>query len=63
VAPLFNIQHLLAFADDTIIPGVGDCQSKSITVMEKSLEAITTWLPSSGQVVNKAKKQKYVHSI
>jgi hypothetical protein len=44
VAPLFRIKHLHAFADDNFIPRVGDCLTKLITDMEKSLEAISKWL-------------------
>ena len=50
--PLFNIEHLLAFADGTFILRVGDCLTKLITNMEKSLKAITT-LQKSGLIVNK----------
>ena len=57
MSPLFEIEDLLAFADDTFIPRVGDSLTKLITDMEKSLEAITKWLRQSGLVVNRTKTE------
>ena len=57
VSPLFDIEELLAFADDTFIPKVGESLAELIEDMEKSLEAITKWLKQSGLVVNKAKTE------
>ena len=52
VSPLFALEELFGFADDTFIPRMGDCLSALIFDMEKSLEAITKWMKQSGLKIN-----------
>ena len=52
VSPVFEIEPLLAFADDTFIARVGGNKQELIKDMEKSLEAITKWLRRSGLKIN-----------
>jgi hypothetical protein len=57
VAPLFSLEFILGFADDTFIPGLERCQAKLITDIENSLEAITKRLRQSSFLVNQDKTE------
>ncbi len=53
VSPLFDIESLLAFADDNFIPRINHSKIDIIEDMRLSLDNITKWLKESGLKVNK----------
>ena len=55
VSPLFDIEPILAFADDSFNFKSHKNKNQLIKDMEKSLEAITKWLKQSGLKVNQEK--------
>ena len=57
VSPMFDLEELSAFADDTFIPMSNTSLTKLITDMEKKIEAITKWLKKSGLIVNQNKTE------
>ena len=57
VAPLFHLQDMLAFADDSYVLRSNINQTDLIKDMKKSLEAITKWLRQSGLKVNQSKTE------
>ena len=57
VSPLFDIEPLLAFADDSYIMRENSNINELIEDLQKSLEAITKWLKKSGMKVNQSKTE------
>ena len=57
VSPMFDLEELSAFADDTFIPMSNTSLTKFITDMEKKIEAIIKWLKKSGLIVNQNKTE------
>ena len=55
VAPMFDLESLLSFTDDSYVTKWNKSISELIKDMEKSLEAITKWLRQSGLKVNQEK--------
>jgi hypothetical protein len=57
VAPLFDIEFILGYPDNTFIPRMGDSLSMLITDLEKFLAAIMKWLRKSGLMENRDKTE------
>ena len=57
VSPVFDIEFLLAFADDNFIPRINCSKIGVIEDMKRSLGNITKWLKKSGLKVNSAKTE------
>jgi hypothetical protein len=57
VSPVFDVEFMLAFADDNYLPKVNCAIPSLIKDMEKPHEAITKWLRNSGLVVNQNKTE------
>ena len=55
VAPVFDLEVFLAFADDSYVTKCNKSLELLMVDMKKSLEAITKWLRQSGLKVNQAK--------
>ena len=55
VSPLFDIEPVLSFADDSYVVKISKNKNKLVLDLEKSLESITKWLKKSGLVVNDEK--------
>ena len=54
VSPLFYVESLLSFVDDSYISIADKCFPELIKDMQKTLEAITKWLRKSGLKPNQA---------
>jgi hypothetical protein len=52
VSPLFILEDLDSFADDTFIQSIDKNINTVITNIEKSIEVITKWLRHTGLIVN-----------
>jgi hypothetical protein len=48
VSPLFDLEDLFAFADNTFIPRIGENSTDLIRDMERSLETTTKYMKKSG---------------
>jgi riboflavin transporter FmnP len=57
VSPLFDIEPLLSYDDNTFIPRENRSSTTLIKDMEKSLEAIRKWRRDSGLKVNYGKTE------
>jgi hypothetical protein len=57
VSPLFNMETLLSYADDTFFPKWNNSWQNLVKDIEKSLEAITKCLRDSGLKVNQGKTE------
>ena len=57
VSPIFDIDDMLAFADDNFITQIHSSKNSLITNMEKALESITKWMKKSGLKVNESKTE------
>ena len=57
IAPLFDLEFMLTFADDNYIPRFNHSMEALIEDMKKAIESITKWLRDSGLSVNKSKTE------
>jgi hypothetical protein len=57
VAPLFDLEMLLAFADDIFIPRTGKDVVHLIQDLETSMENIAKWIKDSGLKLNGTKTE------
>jgi hypothetical protein len=55
ISPLFDLEFLLTFADDSYIPRFNSSLELLIEDIKKTLESITKWLRDSGLSVNRSK--------
>jgi hypothetical protein len=55
VSPVFDLEPMLTFADDSFIVACNKDKKEVISNLEKSLETITKWLKQSGLKVNQEK--------
>ena len=57
VSPLFDLEELFAFADDTFIPRISDNANEVVPKLERSLETIIKWMKQSGLKINEDKTE------
>jgi hypothetical protein len=60
VSPMFGMEKLFAFLDDTFVPRINKSLLVLVEDMKKSLKALTKWLKDSGQIVNKSKTELFI---
>jgi hypothetical protein len=54
---IFDLDYMLAFADDSFILKINDSKVALINDMKKAFESVTKWLKKSGLKVNNAKME------
>ena len=57
ISPVFDIEHLFAFADDKFVPKIGEKKEDLVNAMEATLESIRCWIKQSGLKINENKTE------
>jgi hypothetical protein len=55
ISPVFELEPMLAFADDTFITRIGDIKGALISDMETSLKVVIKWMKQLGLKINEDK--------